>query len=197
MKNNHNDPQQLFKEIDLLRKRVKELEESRFLKKIGDLAIERQELMAILDSIDEVIYVADPATYEMLYANAAVVRRFGPVVGKQCHKALQNLDEPCSFCSNKYIFGKNAGKTYSWEWQNLRDNRWYWCIDRAIKWPGERLVRFEIAINITELKKREEALRQKAERLEKMAVSVSGLQKEVNELLATLGRKKKYPTGRS
>ena len=117
------------------------------------------EFLEIFDEIDAPVYVADPETYEILYANKAIKRFFGKkLVGKRCYQAFQNLDKPCPFCTNKYIFGENLGKTYIWDFQNKRNGRWYHCIDRAIKWHDGRYVRFEIAIDITDRKRFEERL---------------------------------------
>ena len=117
------------------------------------------EFLEIFDEIDAPVYVADPETYEILYANKAIKRFFGKkLVGKKCYQAFQNLDKPCPFCTNKYIFGENLGKTYIWDFQNKCNGRWYHCIDRAIKWHDGRYVRFEIAIDITDRKRFEERL---------------------------------------
>ncbi|MCM8780023.1 MAG: hypothetical protein NC914_02605 [Candidatus Omnitrophica bacterium] len=194
MKNKNNDENNgiIHEELEKLRQRVKELEESRFLKNVGEMAAQRQELLSIFDSIDEPIYVCDPHTYEVLFVNQAIRKRFGQVRGQKCFKAFQNLSSPCPFCTNKYIFGKNLGRTYIWEFQNRVDKNWYRCIDRAIKWPDGRMVRYEIAININDIKIERDALKKEKQRLEKIEEKVLDLQKEVNTLLAALGRKKKY-----
>ena len=117
------------------------------------------EFLEIFDEIDAPVYVADPETYEILYANKAIKKFFGKkIIGKKCYKTFQNLDKPCPFCTNKYIFGENLGKTYIWDFQNKRNDRWYHCIDRAIKWHDGRYVRFEVAIDITDRKRFEERL---------------------------------------
>ena len=117
------------------------------------------EFLEIFDEIDAPVYVANPETYEILYANKAIKRFFGKkLIGKKCYQAFQNLDKPCPFCTNKYIFGENLGKTYIWDFQNKHNGRWYHCIDRAIKWHDGRYVRFEIAIDITDRKRFEERL---------------------------------------
>ncbi|MEW6109371.1 MAG: PAS domain S-box protein [Nitrospirota bacterium] len=116
------------------------------------LEIEHRQLLSIFDSIDEVVYISDPDTYEILYANQSVKKDFGNVVGKKCYIVFQGMESPCSFCSNKYIFGKNLGKSYIWEFRNRNNNRWYHCIDKAINWTNGKMVRYEMAIDITERK---------------------------------------------
>ncbi len=126
---------------------------------------ELERLRALSDGINEPVYVADPKTYEILFANKRLKELFGEeIVGKKCYKVFQNLNHPCPFCTNKHIFGKNLGKTYIWEFQNKRNKCWYRCIDKAIEWPRNKYVRYEMAIDITEQKKMEEALRESEKR---------------------------------
>ena len=123
-----------------------------------------RQLLSILEAIDEPIYVSDPKTYEVLFVNRILKKIFGNVIGQKCYKAFQGRNSPCPFCTNKYIFGKTAGKTYIWIFQNKLNNRFYKCIDKAITWPAGRMVRFEMAIDITEQKKAEELYRDLVER---------------------------------
>ncbi len=115
-------------------------------------------LLAIFDTIDEPVYVADPETYELLYTNRAMQDLFGPPSGGKCHEYLQHRDAPCPFCTNAEILGENEGCSSTWEFQNEVTGRWYRCIDKAIPWPDGRKVRYEMAIDITERKQSEEAL---------------------------------------
>lgn len=117
----------------------------------------QEKFYILFDGLDELVYVSDPDTYEILFVNKKIRERCGSeILGKKCYKALQNLNEPCSFCTNKYIFGENLGKIHVWEFQNLRNKHWYKCIDQAIPWAGGKPVRFEMAIDITERKMLEE-----------------------------------------
>ena len=124
--------------------------------------------LAILDGIDDVIYVSDPETYELLHVNETAKRYWGEdIIGKKCHTVLQNRDKPCPFCTNSTIFGEFLGRPYIWEFQNEVTKNWYRCSDRAIPWVDGRMVRFEIAADITQLKVMEEALKAKNDDLER------------------------------
>ncbi len=127
---------------------------------------EREQLLSIFDSMDEVVYVADPTTFELLYVNEAFRRNFGQGVGQPCFKILQNRTGSCPFCTNNRIFGEHTGTTYIWEFQNEKTKNWFRCIDRAIRWSDDRMVRFEIAIDITEIKKMNVELQRHRENLE-------------------------------
>ena len=123
-----------------------------------ELDKERKQLISMFDGMDEVVYVADPKTYELLYMNASAKKQWGEGVGQKCHRVMQNLDSPCSFCTNDRIISKNIGTSYIWEAQNTVTQRWYRCIGKMIHWPDGRLVRYELSIDIHEHKKVEKAL---------------------------------------
>lgn len=132
-----------------------------------------EQLTSIFDAIDEKVYVADPETHEIVYANPAKKKLFGQdIVGKKCYRAFQGLEEPCDFCNNRMIFGENLGKTHIREFQNRKTGDWVRCIDRAIRWPDGRMVRFEMAIGIHDRKVAEEALRTSEERYRSMVENI-------------------------
>jgi len=124
-----------------------------------ELEDERKQLLSMFDGMEEVIYVADPDTYELLYMNNTAKDQWGEKLGQECYRVLQNRDSPCPFCTNDYIFGEHIGQSYTWEFHNLVNRFWYRCIDRAIHWPDGRMVRFEMAVDITGLKQAEEQVR--------------------------------------
>lgn len=121
---------------------------------------ESQRIMhALLDAIDDVIYVADPDTYELLFVNEKFKEQWGDIdYAAKCYKVLQGRSEPCPFCTNRLIFGDYLGKSYVWEFQNEITKNWYRCSDRAIDWVDGRKVRFEIATDITEIKESQKNL---------------------------------------
>ena len=127
---------------------------------------ERQQLLALFDGIDEIIYVSDPDTCELLYVNDAFRRAWGKdVLGKPCYAAVQGLEAPCSFCTNDKIFGERVGQAHIWEFQNRTTGRWFRCADKAIRWSDGRWVRFELAADITDQKRAGEQLQRIAEDL--------------------------------
>ncbi len=119
----------------------------------------------VIDSIDSVIYVADLETHEILLSNSHAQKVFGDIDGRICWQVLQaEQTGPCDHCTNDKLVdmdGKATG-VYRWEFQNTLNDEWYDCHDQAIAWTDGRLVRLEIATNITERKKIKENLRQSA-----------------------------------
>ena len=124
---------------------------------------DHNKLISIFDGIDEAIYVSDVDTYELLYMNRHMKNIFGDSIGKKCYKVFQKRSRPCPFCTND-IIKENKNKPYTWEFKNEVNNRWYRCIDRLILWPDGRVVRFEMAIDITAVKNAQSKLKENEER---------------------------------
>jgi len=121
------------------------------------------QMLAIFDSIDELVYVSDPVNHDLLFVNKAIQRLLGDYSGKKCYEYLQHQDAPCSFCTNSVILADKTGQSYVWEYKNDINNRFYKCIDKAIPWTDGRTVRYEMAIDISSQKISEEALRESEE----------------------------------
>lgn len=122
----------------------------------------------LVDSMDALVYVADMESYELLFVNRYGRELLGDIVGKICWQALQvDQQGPCAFCTNHLLLDENGKPcaTHVWQFQNTVTNEWYECRDQAIQWIGGRLVRMEIAINITYRKEAEDALAAEKERL--------------------------------
>lgn len=121
-----------------------------------DLYIEHFKI--IFDDMDECVFIVDPDSKHFVYTNKMFREEFGDVEDQKCYDVLQHQEHPCEFCSDREILGDNFGKTYIWEWKNLNNNKYYKCIDKAIRWSDNRIVKLEIAIDITNQKATEEKL---------------------------------------
>jgi PAS domain S-box-containing protein len=125
------------------------------------------QFLAIMNSLDAGVYVSDMTTYELLFINNSILKDIGNVRGKLCWQALQkDQTGPCSFCTNSKLLNKNGspGETYTWEFQNTITNKWYLIKDKAIRWHDGRIVRLEIATDITEKRQAKVALEESEER---------------------------------
>ncbi|MCL2877302.1 MAG: ATP-binding protein, partial [Acidobacteria bacterium] len=71
------------------------------IKKLADSISTMRKTMAIMDHLDNMIYVAD-FDYNLLYLNRKLAETFGidreNYVGKKCYKVVRNLDQPCAVC---------------------------------------------------------------------------------------------------
>ena len=118
-------------------------------------------LIAVMNSIDATVYVADMETHELLFINEYVKGRYGDILGKKCWQTLQQgQDGPCAFCTNDKLIGPDGEPTgvYQWEFCDRVNGRWYDRSDRAIRWLDGKLKRMEIATDVTERKQAEEDL---------------------------------------
>lgn len=91
------------------------------------------------EKLDQVVYVADPETYELVYLNA-YARNLLKVEGdsykgKPCHAVLQGLTRPCPFCTN---FQLEDGKFLSWSYRNPVVNTIFRIDDTIIVYEGKR-----------------------------------------------------------
>lgn len=118
-------------------------------------------ISTILNSLDALVYVADMQTHELLFINEYGLAVWGPIKDKECYKVLQKgQSQACEFCTNEQLLnarGRPAG-VHVWEFQNTLNGRWYQCRDQAIHWTDGRLVRMEIATDITDRKLMEQKL---------------------------------------
>ncbi|MDP2105924.1 MAG: ATP-binding protein, partial [Desulfobulbaceae bacterium] len=122
----------------------------------------------LMDSIDALIYVADMTTYEVLFLNKYGKKTLGDISGKLCWQSIQQGQiGPCPFCTNKYLLDEkgNPREAYCWEFQNTVTGQWFYNQDRAIRWVDSRLVRLEVATDISERKVAEALLAEETERM--------------------------------
>ena len=136
----------------------------------------------ILNNLDAVVYVSDTDTHELLFMNTYALRHiahadnFSDIAHLPCYAVLQkNQTRPCDFCTNAKLPAN--GDVLVWEFKNTRNQCWYQCRDRLIEWHDGRLVRLEVATDISERKEAEEALQRAQKELTTLAEtdSLTGL----------------------
>ena len=144
----------------------------------------------ILNELSETVYIADTETYELLFLNTAGKKFFSidsDYKGKKCYEVLQHKTEPCPFCTNSKL---SANHVCEWEIFNPVANRYYLLKDKLINWNGDKLVRMEIALDITDIQNKQaivlsELMKKKdiAQYLEKHTCSYLSFQKAALDLV--------------
>lgn len=128
------------------------------------------QIVSIFDALHALVYVADMHTHELLFVNDHFVTTFGTeVLGRPCFEVM-HADQavPCPFCSNDLLVHDGVPQPpHVWEFRNTSSGRWYKCIGKAIPWSGHRLVRMEVAVDVTERKAAEHGLKESLDKLHK------------------------------
>ena len=119
-------------------------------------------LQTLLTNVDIIMYVSDPSTHRLVYANEYLYKLLGreDILGNFCYAVLQGRDSPCPFCPQKYLFDDDGNPhftPYSWEFENLHFGRSFMITDRMIPWRDGRILHMEVALDVTDRKARAEA----------------------------------------
>jgi PAS domain S-box-containing protein len=123
------------------------------------LESERNQFLNLLDGIPENIYVSDKESFVIVFANKKLKELYNEdIIGKKCFQVFYNHQAPCDFCTNLHIFERN--EPYYWENYNAKLDKYFYMIDRAIKWIDGKQARFQMAIDISKLKKAEKQLQE-------------------------------------
>ena len=104
------------------------------------------DIKQILDQIDEIIYIADLESYELLYLNRIGRERFGtPAPGVKCYEFLQGEEKPCKFCTNGEL-SHLQDKRITWVRQHSAAGNML-LHDSIIDYEG-RPCRMEVALDV-------------------------------------------------
>lgn len=115
----------------------------------------------VASSLDGIIYVNDPETYEVLWINDRCMSLLGlERLGQhKCYELFQGLDAPCPFCPMNKL---TCDAFHIWEFYNRKYNKHFLVKDKFIRHKG-RLLHLEIAVDITEKVLEHTVVRQKLE----------------------------------
>jgi PAS domain S-box-containing protein len=123
------------------------------------LRLEREQLLSIFDGIDQAISVIDPNTHEVLYVNRYLRDLYGKdPVGEICHWAFHNSSVRGSQPRSAVLDLRGAPQV--WECDDPVLGKSFSVVDRAIRWPDGRTVKFTMAVDITDRKRAEQQLRE-------------------------------------
>lgn len=153
--------------------------------------IELTKMASIIDGMEEIVYVRDPDSYELLYLNAAGRVNSGAYdyKGRKCYAVLQNRKTPCEFCQ-KVCTQKDG--YFVWELDNLYMKKHFLAKDKMISWAG-RNARLTICLDLTENEITSKKVREKLEfedniiAATKMLAEEKDKDKAINGVLSMIG----------
>jgi len=162
----------------------------------AELEASHQRFMAVLEGLDAAIYVADLEADEILFANKAFKNIYGyDTVGRNCWQVTSACHpDPARFMAEarKLAPHQTPLELHDTELQNGLNGHWYQLRERAIQWVDGRVVRMEIATDVTDRMNMEELNNKQLERLEQtsrlitMGEMASSLAHELNQPLAAI-----------
>ncbi len=105
------------------------------------------ELYDVLDQIDQVIYLSDLDTCEVIFVNRCGKKQYGPVTpGVKCYEYLQGADAPCAFCTNQRL---REDPDHRYTWHRKLPGIGHLLLHDSIVTVNGRPCRMELAVNVT------------------------------------------------
>lgn len=109
-----------------------------------------QAIFNFFENMNEIVYVADMDTHELVYLNKKGLDTYGltsldDIRGRKCHDVLQHASAPCTICTNDEL---RQGHFKEWEYHNPAIDRHFMLKDTMMLVDGRRY-RLEIAIDTT------------------------------------------------
>ncbi|MDR1693435.1 MAG: EAL domain-containing protein [Oscillospiraceae bacterium] len=109
----------------------------------------RDVLSSILDHANMIVYVSDPETGEILFANEYVKSLLGrDIVGKPCWEVIQGREGQCPFCKVGCLLKNPEKREIVWEHENPITGSRYKVYDSLIPWLNGEPVHLEYALDI-------------------------------------------------
>ena len=109
-----------------------------------------EKMWEVYENLNEIVYVSDADTYNLVYMNRKAREMFGNVSieelrRRKCYSLLQGCNSPCEICTNDKI---KAGEFYEWTYYNPVIDKKF-ALKDTIFIEDNRRYRMEIAIDMT------------------------------------------------
>lgn len=118
-----------------------------------------EKIWELFENMNEMVYVADIDTYELVYMNKKMRETYGlsqeELIGKKCYEALQNCSVPCSICNNNEL---KTGYFKEWQYYNPIHDKHFMLKDTMLE-EGKRRYRMELALDVSTQERQGSVLR--------------------------------------
>ena len=114
-------------------------------------------LQNILSHVEAAVYVCDPHSKRLAYANDYLCGLLGreDIQGELCYEVLHGRSTPCPFCPQQQLFDKEGSPhavVVRWEGRHPVANRDFLITDRLLTWHDGRLLHMEVGTDVTDRK---------------------------------------------
>ncbi|MFO7864562.1 MAG: PAS domain S-box protein, partial [Salinivirgaceae bacterium] len=120
----------------------------------------QKQITTVLDSIESRVYISDPETNEVLFANKPMQRAFPKIMTEPCHKAIHSLNQKCPFCKQDELLNSEHGWLPGREEFSEKENKWLYVSEKIIPWTNERQAVIHTLTDISKLKKSQLAVKE-------------------------------------
>ncbi len=154
----------------------------------------RHQLESVLNRIESCVYIADMTSYEILFMNTYMIKKHkADLTGQVCWAAIHGKQTgPCDICNNDRLVDE-AGKPTEpciQEFYDKESGKWLELSSLAVPWTDDRLVRLEIARNITGRKQAEKEQKEITLTLEEKVKQRTAELEDMNATLRILLKKR-------
>lgn len=126
---------------------------SGMLSRLEESSLSLGTLQRVLDGLDALIFVSDPETDAMFFANAAMKKAHNlpeSVKGLYCYRATEpGWDHRCPACQKGRLV---EGEITEWEQYQEETGRYFRKMDSLIEWVGGAKAHLQCSVDITAIK---------------------------------------------
>ncbi|MBL8518592.1 MAG: PAS domain S-box protein [Betaproteobacteria bacterium] len=153
------------------------------------LRAEHERFITVLDAVDVAVYVADVESGELLYANEACLKLFGPAIANIRDVEADMSPAPVEAFPVAMLqpSAKGVAPVQKGEFQT-RAGRWFLVRAKLVRWVDGRIARLHSAGDITDRKQAEDIARHQQKKLEQTSRLLT-----VGEMASTLAHEINQP----
>ena len=113
-------------------------------------------LSNIFNALETMIFVSDPTTNKILFANNSLIKEFGidadSIVGQKCYSALKHgREDRCEYCPYTQL-DKESDESVVWEEYDPVTKHTYRSHDSYINWPNGQRLHMQQSVDVTDYK---------------------------------------------
>lgn len=146
----------------------------------------------IVDGLDNIVYVSDCATHEILFVNRYARECLGEIVGRKCYQVFgeEGHNNLCSCCLDHDAQFNLSQPGHKFIRERKEGDKWYEIHGQIIKWDDDRKAMHFIFFDISERKiaqqerQEVEERQHRSQKMEAIAMMAGGVAHDLNNILA-------------